>query len=199
MGKALDLAKALVSALEKEENKNKVMLSEISAGEKFTTDIGKFIVLEQCGDCTKVITEDLYRKNVRFDDDTRNYAKSKLRKLCDGEIYEEFAGVFGADNIIPLTVKLTSVDMQNEFKPVDCKVRPITFDEAREYNDFLVNKELPDWYWTCTPWSTEERKWEYSIAVVAPSGFISSRDYYDCFGVRPFCILKSNIFVSKED
>lgn len=199
MGKALDLAKALVSALEKEENKNKVMLSEISAGEKFTTDIGKFIVLEQCGDCTKVITEDLYRKNVRFDDDTRNYAKSKLRKLCDGEIYEEFAGVFGADNIIPLTVKLTSVDMQNEFEPVDCKVRPITFDEAREYNDFLVNKELPDWYWTCTPWSTEERKLEYSIAVVAPSGHIGSNSY-DCLrGVRPFCILKSNIFVSKED
>ena len=199
MGKALDLAKALVSALEKEENKNKVMLSEISAGEKFTTDIGKFIVLEQCGDCTKVITEDLYRKNVRFDDDTRNYAKSKLRKLCDGEIYEEFAGVFGADNIIPLTVKLTSVDMQNEFKPVDCKVRPITFDEAREYNDFLVNKELPDWYWTCTPWSTEERGWKYSIAVVAPSVYVYWRDYDFRGGVRPFCILKSNIFVSKED
>lgn len=199
MGKALDLAKALVSALEKEENKNKMMLSEIPAGEKFTTDIGKFIVLEQCGDCTKVITDDLYRKNVRFDDDTRNYAKSKLRKLCDGEIYEEFAGVFGADNIIPLPVKLTSVDMQNEFEPVDCKVRPITFDEAREYNDFLVNKELPDWYWTCTPWSTEERGWKYSIAVVAPSGLIHYGNYYGDYGVRPFCILKSNIFVSKED
>ena len=199
MGKALDLAKALVSALEKEENKNKVMLSEIPAGEKFTTDIGKFIVLEQCGDCTKVITEDLYRKNVRFDDDTRNYAKSKLRKLCDGEIYEEFAGTFGADNIIPLTVKLTSVDMQNEFEPVDCKVRPITFDEAREYNDFLVNKELPDWYWTCTPWSTEERGWKYSIAVVAPSGDFIDGSYDRNCGVRPFCILKSNIFVSKED
>lgn len=197
MGKALDLAKALVSALEKEENKNKVMLSEIPAGEKFTTDIGKFIVLEQCGDCTKVITEELYRKNVRFDDDTRNYAESKLRKLCDGEIYEEFAGVFGADNIIQLPVKLTSVDMQNEYEPVDCKVRPITFDEAREYNDLLANKELPDWYWTCTPWSTEERGCPYSIAVVAPSGYI-----FDCIcnlgrGVRPFCILKSNIFVSK--
>lgn len=199
MGKALDLAKALVSALEKEENKNKVMLSEISAGEKFTTDIGKFIVLEQCGDCTKIITEDLYRKNVRFDDDTRNYAKSKLRKLCDGEIYEEFAGVFGSDNIIPLPVKLTSVDMQNEFEPVDCKVRPITFDEAREYNDFLVNKELPDWYWTCTPWSTEERGWKYKIAVVDPSGSISIRNCNNDRGVRPFCILKSNIFVSKED
>lgn len=199
MGKALDLAKALVSALEKEENKGKVMLSEILEGEKFTADIGKFIVLEQCGDCTKVITEELHRENVRFDDDTRNYAESELRKLCDGEIYEEFAGVFGADNIIPLPVKLTSVDMQNEFEPVDCKVRPITFDEVRQYNDLLVNNDLPDWYWTCTPWSTEERKWKYSIAVVTPFGDLYNRSYDYDLGVRPFCILKSNIFVSKED
>lgn len=199
MSEALELAKALVTVLEKEENKNKVKLSDIPAGGKFTTDIGKFIVLEQCGDCTNVITEDLYRKNVRFDDDTRNYAKSKLRKLCDGEIYEEFAGVFGAENIIPFPVKLTSVDMQNEFEPVDCMVRPITFDEAREYNDFLVNKELPDWYWACTPWSTEERGCTYSIAVVDPSGYFFNCRCNDCCGVRPFCILKSNIFVSKVE
>lgn len=199
MSEALELAKALVTALEKEENKNKVKLSDIPAGRKFTTDIGKFIVLEQDVDYTKVITEDLYRKDVRFDDDTRNYAKSKLRKLCDGEIYEEFAGVFGTDNIIPLPVKLTSVDMQNEFEPVDCMVRPITFDEAREYNDFLVNEELQDWYWTCTPWSTDERGWKYSIAVVAPSGCISDGSCRSDDGVRPVCILKSNIFVSKAE
>lgn len=199
MGKALDLARALVSALEREENKNKVMLSEIPVGEKFSTDIGKFIVLEQCGDYTKVITEDLYRKNVCFDEDTRNYAESKLRKLCDGEIYEEFAEVFGADNIIPLPVKLISVDMQNEFEPVSCKVRPITFDEAREYNDFLVNKELKDWCWTCTPWSTEERGWSYSIAVVAPSGIIRNRNCDDNRGVRPVCIFPSSIFESEEE
>lgn len=199
MSKVLDIAKALVSELEKEENKNKMMLSEIPAGNKFTTDIGKFIVLEQFGDCTKVITEDLYRKNVQFDDNTRNYAESDLRKLCDGEIYEEFSEEFGADNIISLPVKLTSIDIQNEFEPVDCKVRPITFDEAREYNDFLVNKELSDWYWTCTPWSTEERGWKYSIAVVAPSGYAYDNICRNRCGVRPFCILKSNIFVSKED
>lgn len=50
MSEALELAKSLVTVLEKEENKNKVKLSDIPAGGKFTTDIGKFIVLEQCGD-----------------------------------------------------------------------------------------------------------------------------------------------------
>lgn len=199
MGRALDLAKALVSVLEKEENKGKVMLSEIPAGGKFTTDIGNFIVLEQCGDWTKVITEELYRENVRFDDDTRNYAESKLRKLCDGEIYKEFSDTFGSENIIWHDVDLTSVDMQHEFEVVKCQVRPLTFDEARKYNNLIVNKDLTDWHWTCTPWSTEERGWPYSIAVVAPSGNIGHNNCNGNYGVCPFCILKSNIFVSKED
>ena len=94
---------------------------------------------------------------------------------------------------------LISVDMQNEFGSCTCKVRPITFDEAREYNNLLVNKNLPDWYWTCTPWSTAERGWSYSKAVVSPSGIVGRDVCSVGCGVRPFCILKSNIFVSKED
>lgn len=200
MSKALDLARALVNELENEESKSKVMLSEIPVGEKFATDIGKFIVLEQCGESTKVITEELFREDVRFDSDTRNYAESELRKLCDGEIYDEFGAVFGAENIVTHDVDLTSVDMQNEFGYVSCKVRPITFDEARKYNDLIMNNELPNWHWTCTPWSTEERGWKYSVAVVAPSGYFLNRIYcHRYYGVRPVCILKSNIFVSKED
>lgn len=199
MGKALDLARALVTVLEKEENKNKVKLSDIPAGGKFTTDIGKFIVLEQCGDCTKVITEELYRENVRFDDGTRNYAESKLRKLCDGEIYDEFEAVFGNENFLSHVIFFESVDLQHEFGSIRCKVRPITFYETIKYNDFLVNKKLTDWYWTCTPWSTEERGWPYSIAVVTPLGSVSSDSYDDLNGVRPVCILKSNIFVSKAE
>ncbi len=95
-------------------------------------------------------------------------------------------------------VSLRSVDMQKEFEDVSAKVRPITFDEARLYNDLLVNEDLDDWWWTLTPWSTEKRGYKYGIAVVCPSGDVvnSCCDYY--LGVRPFCILKSDIFVSKK-
>lgn len=103
-------------------------------------------------------------------------------------------------NIIEQVVSLTSVDMQGEFKPCYCKVRPITFDEARKYNNLLVNKDLDDWWWTCTPWSTADRGWKRTITVVSPSGYFDN--FYSCYlncGVRPFCILKSNIFVSKGE
>ena len=82
---------------------------------------------------------------------------------------------------------------------VDCKIRPITFDEAREYTDITPNNDLNDWYWTLSPWSTEERGWKKSITIVSPSGnFGFNVCDYD-FGVRPVCILKSNIFVSKVE
>ena len=195
----LELAKKLVAAIEKEDQKNKVMLKDIPVGGKFDTGIGRFIVLEQKENYTAVITEDLYREDVKFDDDCTDYKKSPLRELCEGEILNEFVAEFGEDNICENEAGLVTVDGQEVFGKLLTKVRPLTFDEAREYNDLLVNKDLPDWYWTCTPWSTKERGWKYSVAVVSPSGSISYGNFSGSIGVRPFCILKSNIFVSKVE
>ena len=195
----LELAKKLVAAIEKEDQKNKVMLKDIPVGGKFDTGIGRFIVLEQKEDCTAVITEDLYRGDVKFDDDCADYKKSSLRELCEGEILNEFSDEFGEENICTNEAGLVTVDGQEVFGKLLTKVRPLTFDEAREYNDLLVSKDLPDWYWTCTPWSTRERGWEYSVAVVSPAGYVNCDDYGVSDGVRPFCILKSNIFVSKVE
>ncbi len=195
----LELAKKLVAAIEKEDQKNKVMLKDIPVGGKFDTGIGRFIVLEQKENYTAVIAEDLYREDVKFDDDCTDYKKSSLRELCEGEILNEFVAEFGEDNICENEAGLVTVDGQEVFGKLLTKVRPLTFDEAREYNDLLVNKDLPDWYWTCTPWSTKERGWDYSVAVVSPSGLVGVDGYGVGNGVRPFCILKSNIFVSKVE
>lgn len=195
----LELAKKLVAAIEKEDQKNKVMLKDIPVGGKFDTGIGRFIVLEQKENYTAVITEDLYREDVKFDDDCTDYKKSPLRELCEGEILNEFVAEFGEDNICENEAGLVTVDGQEVFGKLLTKVRPLTFDEAREYNDLLVNKDLPDWYWTCTPWSTKERGWKYSVAVVSPSGGFNFNLCSSSRGVRPFCILKSNIFVSKVE
>lgn len=195
----LELAKKLVAAIEKEDQKNKVMLKDIPIGGKFATGIGRFIVLEQKEDSTVVITEGLYRENVKFDDDCTEYRKSLLRELCEGEILNEFSDEFGEENICTNEAGLVTVDGQEVFEKLLTKVRPLTFDEARECNDLLVNKDIPDLYWTCTPWSTKERGWEYSVAVVSPSGCFNGRSCYGSSGVRPFCILKPNIFVSKVE
>lgn len=176
-----------------------VELHTLAAGEEFVTSLGEFKILEQYGEETKVIQVDFARKGVQYDSDSTNYKASDLREIFDNEILNEYEEAFGAENIVEHEVDLTTVDMQKKYGTHKCKVRPLTFDEARQYNDLIINENLPGWYWACTPWSTPERGWEYSVTVVSPSGRVNNNDCNDRLGARPVCILKSNIFVSKED
>lgn len=194
----LQKAKELVELLEKQEETEKIELSTLKRGEVFqTTGKRKYKVLEQYGDTTKIISLDLVKKNVEFGDNT-DYNKSNVKKLCDTEILKDFEEEFGAESIEEHTVDIITVDGQ-KVGSVKCKIRPITFDEAREYTDITPNNDLNDWYWTLSPWSTEERGWSKSLAVVSPSGNFGSFSCNYAGGVRPVCILKSNIFVSKVE
>ncbi len=192
----LQKAKELVELLEKQEKTGNVELSTLKRGEVFqTTGKRKYKVLEQYGDTTKIISLDLVKENVKFGDNT-DYNKSNVKKLCDTEILKDFEEEFGAESIEEHTVDIITVDGQ-KVGSVKCKIRPITFDEAREYTDITPNNDLNDWYWTLSPWSTEERGWSKSCTVASPSGNFYCHDCVDENGVRPVCILKSNIFVSK--
>lgn len=198
--KALEMARELVKQLEEAEKTNKVQLSELKAGEVFKIGEHDFIVLEQFAGTTSVISKNLMAENVTFDTNTRNYENSSLKKYIENNIQPIIEAEVGEENIVTSTVDLISVDMQHEFSnKCECAVRPLTFGEAREYNNLLVNEKLNDWWWTCTPWSTHSRGYTRSIAVVSPSGIIGSSSCYGVNGVRPFCILKSNIFVSKGE
>lgn len=194
----LKKAKELVELMEQQEETGKVQLSSLKPGDVFqTTGKRKYKVLEQYGDTTKIISLDLVKEDVKFGDST-DYNKSNVKKLCDTEILKDFKEEFGTENIEDHTVDIITADGQ-KVGSTDCKIRPITFDEAREYTDITPNKELNDWYWTLSPWSTEDRGWEKSLAVVSPSGGVNFGYYYIEYGVRPACILKSNIFVSKVE
>lgn len=198
MSKALEVARELVKQLEEEERKNRVQLSTLVPGDVFEIGENDFIVLERMDSKTKVISKNFMAENVVYDENSRDYNESNLKRVIEDEIQPIIESEVGENNIVEHTVELTSVDMQHEFDDCKCKVRPITFDEARKYNNLLPNKELDDWWWTCTPWSTEERGWGYSMAVVSSAGDVCN---YSCglsSGVRPVCILKSNIFVSKK-
>ena len=179
-------------------NREQVELATLKVGEIFKIAEYDFIVLEQQDGRTAVVSKTLMAEDIVFGE-SKDYGTSNIRALIEKDIQPIIENAVGAENVVEHEVNLTSVDMQNEYGTCRCKVRPITFDEAREHNDLLVNKGLSDWWWTCTPWSTEERGWKYSVAVVSPSGGIRSRSYDFFSGLRPFCILKSNIFVSKGE
>ena len=199
MSKEIELLKEAIKILEEREKSSKVQLSTLKPGEIFKVGEHDFVVLKQGEEVTHVISKDFMAENIKFDENTRDYKKSNLKKVIERDIQLLIEKEVGTDNIIEHEVDLTSADMQNEFGKCKCKVRPLTFDEVRGFNDLIVNENLDDWCWTCTPWSAEKRGYKYSIAVVLPSGSISLGICGNRNGVRPVCILKSNIFVSKGE
>jgi hypothetical protein len=197
MSKELEAARALVKMLEEREQSNKVELASLKAGETFCIGKNDYIVLEQHEGKTKVISKDFIAEDRKFADDTADYKTSGLRKYIEAKIQPTIENEVGAENLVEHTVSLTTVDGQDDYGELTCKVRPLTFDEARQYNDLIVNKDLDDWWWTCTAWTGPNRECNRSIAVVLSSGYVDIYGCYGSCGVRPAFILKSDIFVSK--
>lgn len=199
MSKELEVARALVKMLEEREQSNKVKLESLKAGETFYIGENGYIVLKHHEGKTKVISRNFIAEDRKFADDTADYKTSGLRKYIEVEIQPTIENEVGAENLVEHRVSLETVDGQDNYGELTCKVRPITFDEARQYNNLIVNNDLDDWWWTCTAWTSPNREYNRSIAVVLPSGGIDGHSCYVSFGVRPVCILKSNIFVSKGE
>lgn len=141
----LKKAKELVELLEKQEKSGKVGLFELKPGDIFqTTGKRKYKVLEQYTEHTKIISLGFVKENVKFDDDTNDYSKSSLKKLCDTEILKDFEEEFGEESIETDVADLITVDGQ-KIGEVKCKVRPLTFDEARKYTELtpMMNWMIP--------------------------------------------------------
>lgn len=199
MSKELELARELVKQLEEAERANRVQLSELDPGDVFKIGENDFIVLEHNYDTTTVISKGFMAENVVFDEDTRDYNKSNLKKVIEKCIQPVIESEVGVENLVEYDNSLLSVDNQKEFEPCRAKVMPPNFGLVIRFNNLIVNKDLDDWWWTCTPWSTADRGLKYSMSVVSPSGDVNDGRCNVNFGVRPVCILKSNIFVSKGD
>lgn len=202
----LEMARNLVAKLEAEEKGKKVQLKDLKLGETFMIGEHEFIALEQVfevnggdSDVTGVVSKNFMLENVAFDSDARNYRASVLKDKIEDEILPIIEKEVGAENIVGNLCDLRSVCGENECGMFMSKVRPMTFDEVRKYHEFIPNEDLDDWWWTCTPWGSDKNGNARTIATVSPSGDICDNFCFNDCGVRPFCILKSDIFVSKGE
>lgn len=133
--------------------------------------------------------------NMQFNKNCNDWKESSLRKYLNEDFYNKLAAVVGEENIIPFERDLLSLDGLKEYGTCEDKVSIISFDEYRKYRALLPREG--NWYWTLTPDSTKENGDDYWVTVVSPSGLIGYVSYYDCRGVRPFCIFSSSIFESE--
>lgn len=192
----IDLTEEQIERIVVARNAAAVNLSAIPVGETFRIGKYEFIVLEQTGETTAVILKELYCEETKFADGGNNYDGSYVDAKCQ-EFAQELSEIVSWDNIVLHSVDLTSDDGLKDYGAVQRRASLPTADQYRRYVVILDKHKLDNWWWLATPHSTATHENANWIRCVSPSGYISNYHFNYDNGVRPFCILKSNIFVSK--
>ena len=172
-------------------------LSDIKESETFRIGKYEFVVLEQFGDITAVLLKNLLHNRECFGKKNNNYNGSIVDDLCK-DFGQKIADIVGEDNLIEHMVDLTANDGLKDYGNIKRKMSLLTATQYRKYVGIIDEFQINNYWWLSTAFSTVTHGDDIWVLCVAPSGFI---DRVYCsgnnYGVRPFCILKSDIFVSK--
>ena len=175
---------------ELENNKSINFVKPPEIGDRFEFRGIKFTCLDKVKGGYLVIADFLDEK-YKFDEESNNWRDSELRNILS----DSFADKIGKQNLRALIERdLTSLDGLKDYGGTYDLVSILTADEYKKYRSLLPN--TGEWWWTITPWSTKSNGYESSVAVVAPDGWIGNDCCDNGLGVRPVCILKSDIFES---
>ena len=194
-GRQIELTEEQSKALYERYAQPGVKLAEVKPGETFWIGQHEFVVLEQHDGSASVICRNLIGEDIAFGKSNR-YEKSDADKTCNA-FAEEIAGIVGKENLLRHTVDLTSDDGLKDYGSIEREVSLLTADLYRRFVDILDLHKVDSWWWLATPYSTKRHENDRWVKCVSPSGGLRDGS---CGGgrrgVRPFCILKSDIFVS---
>lgn len=194
-GKKIELTKEQVTQLKRSVASDPTRpLSEKKVGDTFKIGKYEFIVLEHSKETTAVILKD-FLCNSKFSEMDCDFKSSIVKKTLE-KFADEIVGIIGSHNLVEHGVDLTSNDGLKDYGRDLAKVSLLTDDLYRRYVEILDDFKLDEWWWLATPFSTEKHGYTKFVMCVSPAGNIGNIDYSNFIGVRPFCILKSDIFVS---
>ena len=172
----------------------KKRLKEYDPGKIVKVSETELIILEHCENGTAVLFKNLLDKAMQFDENSCNYANSSIRKYLNGEFLRALETIVGENNIISHSVDLLTDDGIKTHGTVTDKISLITTDMYRKYRS-VIGENMERWWWTATAWSDEAET--NCVRCVYDYGVLGNFYCdYSC-GVRPFCILNSEIFVSE--
>ena len=194
-GKKIDLTNDQVLKIKENFCFGDIQLSSLKEGETFKIGTYEFFVLEQSGDTATVILKEPLYDSKEFGRNN-NYDGSDVDKLCV-EFGKTIEKLVGKENLIEHTVDLTADDGLKCYGSIKRKMSLITAQMYRKYVYILDEHPLKKWWWLATAYSTAKHDDEDWVKCVSPFGSFDDIDFNGSIGVRPFCILKSNIFVSK--
>lgn len=173
----------------------KVRLGDTAVGGTVKIGEHEYIVLKHEDGKTYLLMRD-FLATMKFGK-SNDYKESDVKRFLD-EFAEKLAELVGADNLYTHSVDLTADDGLKCYGATTARVSLLTCNLYREFVEIIDKHEVDDWWWMASAFSTFKHGYSTAVKCVSPSGYIY--DYYDgnnvSNGVRPFCILNSDIFVS---
>lgn len=176
-------------------NNTKKLLTELSIGDEFRLARATWKILDITDTGYMCLAEPM--DNKRFDSDDNNWKTSNLRSYLNKEFLEKIEEEIGKGNVLEFERNLLSLDGQTEYGTCVDKVSLLTVDEYKKYRKYIPNANK--YWWLITPDSTSCNNQSVVVTVITCSGNVYGECYGSSSGVRPLCVLNSNIFVSKEE
>lgn len=194
-GSKINLTEEQVKDMQKSFGIKPMKLSDIPTGETFKIGEYEFIALEHAKETTAVLLKGFLHNEKAFGKNN-NYNGSYIDDICN-DFAKKISDIVGDDNLIEHTVDLTSDDGLKDYGTIKRKMSLLTTDLYRRYVEILDKHNPKKYWWLATAYSTPTHDNSNWVKCVSPGGCISIGSFHDNRGVRPFCILKSNILVSK--
>ena len=188
-----DKINELTNAMEVLKKESRLLPSGLEIGDTFNLATIEWKILDKTNDGYFCIANSSIG-DMKFDPCSNDWSKSKLRKYLNNDFLEKIKNEIGIENILDIGRDLLSLDGIDEYEGTVELISLLTVDEYRKYRKLLPN--TGEWWWTITPWSTKSNGYESSVSVVAPVGYVNFINCRSYCGVRPICILKSDIFES---
>lgn len=164
----------------------------VNEGEVFKIGDIELIRFPEINGGVPVVAKDSIAR-MKFGESNNLKESTELQKGLDGFL-KKITNVIGEENVLSFETDLLSLDGGDKYGKMTSKVSLPTLDFYRSNRKIFDKHKLDKYYWLATPDSNDNSL----VLCVAPSGGISCyNNYYYDSGVRPFCILKSNIFVSE--
>lgn len=142
---------------------------------------------------TYVVRRKLLDETMRFGD-TNNWTESNIRKYLNGDYVQVIQREFGNGNIVAFERDLISLDGYNDYATCVDKVSVMNVMEYVKYHKYVGNCDFR--YVLITPDSTPSGCGACNVRYVSGVGGVGCSWCCNGFGVRPFFVLKSSIFVS---
>ena len=173
------------------EKANSITPFNVNVGDTFKIADIEFIRFPEINGGVPIVSKDIMFNSI-FDDDTNNFAESKLLERLETEVLPKIEEAVGTENVLEFETDLLALDGTDEYGKMKSKISLPTFDFYRQNYKIFIKYNPMNLWWLATSNSAINS----CVCYVYDDGSVNFGNCGCNVGVRPFYILKSSIFES---